>query len=275
MKTIGSESVEIRKVEGQSVSHAWDDVSVEEPLEIRLIYDYGGVREEKVISVTMRTPGQDELLAAGFLFTEGVIRGRDEIERIDCDPERNAAAVVLKPDVRPVLPAADRNFYTTSSCGVCGKSSIDSIRAVSVFRDAHALHVSVETIQRIAKQLDHQQVLFKRTGGVHASSLYESSGEHLFLCEDVGRHNALDKLIGAALLEGKLPLHNKILFLSGRISFELVQKGYMAGVSVIVAVGAPSTLAIALARETGITLVGFLRGDRYNVYAGWDRISVH
>lgn len=267
-------TLSIHKVQSGTVTASDDQLAIEEPLEIQLVH--GADRFTRKVSVTMRTPGQDEELAVGFLFTEGIIRNREAIEHIPpVQAGANSVRVWLKPDVIPHLQQTDRNFYTTSSCGVCGKASIDAIKTVSAFGDlTDQLHISANILQGLPARLLPQQAVFESTGGLHASALFTPGGDLVLLREDVGRHNALDKLIGTALLEGLLPLNNYVLLLSGRASFELIQKAAMAGIKVVAAVGAPSSLAVSLAREYGMTLVGFLRPERFNIYGGAERIDI-
>ena len=262
----------IRKVQAGQVWLADDELAIEEPLEIQLVH--GHERLQQNVSVTMRTPGHDEELAAGFLFTEGIIKSLQEIEYIQpVFPGMNTVRVTLHPDITPHLQQADRNFYTTSSCGVCGKASIDAIKTVSVFKQQpDSLRITNDILHGLHASLLKQQAVFESTGGLHASALFSSAGDFIMLREDVGRHNALDKLIGVALLQGKLPLNDVILLLSGRASFELIQKAAMAGIKIVAAVGAPSSLAVALAQEYDITLIGFLRNERFNIYCGSRRI---
>lgn len=257
-----------------------DTLAIEEPLEIRL--EHGRVNERKAqnISVTMRTPGNDAELALGFLFTEGIITHLKDISNIDhcfiacAENKQNVIQVSLKPDSVPNLRNTDRNFYTTSSCGVCGKGSISAIRTVGQFNSdtTDDSHIYSETLYTLPDILRTRQDVFADTGGLHASALFTNTGEILLVREDVGRHNALDKLIGASVNKGIVPLTNSILMLSGRASFELVQKAAMAGINIIAAVGAPSTLAVQLAEEFNITLVGFLRDERFNIYTAPHRI---
>ncbi|WP_345990202.1 formate dehydrogenase accessory sulfurtransferase FdhD [Chryseobacterium sp. Chry.R1] len=266
--------IEIVKVKDNSSFQYTDDVSVEEPLEIRVVYHLADKKESRNISVTMRTPGNDAELAAGFLFTEGIIFDRKQIESIyapQAECARNSENIIiveLAEGFVPDLMNADRNFYTTSSCGVCGKGSIESIRTVSSFHNQtkENIEVSLETLYQLSEKLQSFQNNFSATGGIHASGIFDREGNLLALREDVGRHNALDKLIGHALSAGLLPLHDKILVLSGRASFELIQKAAMAGISIIAAIGAPSSLAVDLAKEFDITLLGFLRDNRFNIY---------
>jgi FdhD protein len=257
-----------------------DAVAVEEPMEIRLAYSRpDGARGEQSISVTMRTPGDDGELAAGFLFTEGIVAGRGDIVSIaPCGPPAangliNVVRVELAPGVAVDLARLERHFYTSSSCGVCGKSSLDAV-AVQGRYDIGVTEFSIPSskLGDLPKRLVERQATFEVTGGLHASGLFGDDGEVIDSREDVGRHNALDKLIGAAMLADRLPLSSSGVVVSGRASFELLQKAMMAGVPMVAAVGAPSSLAVDLAEEFGITLVGFLRADRYNVYAHPHRI---
>ena len=276
----GSESsvnIKINKFSGNGSEIVNDSVAAEEPLEILLEYGNTGSRINKVISITMRTPGNDEELAAGFLFTEGIIQRTEQIKEIRMLPfEENKVKVVLKDDVSPQLKNSERNFYTTSSCGVCGKTSIDSIKTVSVFENAddeYKIKIVPDIFYSLNEELKNRQKIFISTGGLHASALFDLNGMFEMLREDVGRHNALDKLIGHYFINNLMPLNNKILLLSGRASFELIQKAVMAGIKVVAAVGAPSSLAVQLAKESGITLLGFLKKDGFNVYSGGKRVG--
>jgi FdhD protein len=250
-----------------------DDLAAEEPLEIR-------VRKEP-LAVTMRTPGQDIDLAMGFLLTEGVISAAEDVVTAqlcagtDTPNTYNVVDVVLGPDVPPPATDPTRNFYTTSSCGVCGKASIDAVRTRSRHRvEDDAMTVAARTLADLPDRLRAAQRTFDRTGGLHAAGLFTADGELLVLREDVGRHNAVDKVIGWALRDGRLPLTGHVLLVSGRASFELTQKAWMAGIPVLAAVSAPSTLAAELADEAGMTLVGFLRGPSMNVYTSPERVTV-
>jgi FdhD protein len=267
----------IWRIEAGSGNWTDDELAVEEPLEIRV----GTERKLQPLSITMRTPGKDPELAAGFLFTEGVLMQADEIVSIEHarhpflpQPDPNVVEVVLKPD-HPFDPASlNRHFYTTSSCGVCGKSSVDALRTTAgrqPFSSSGVQH-SPALLGSLPEHLREIQQVFGRTGGLHASALFSAQGECLWLREDVGRHNALDKLIGASWLAGALPQADDILLLSGRASFELLQKAIMAGIRTVAAVGAPSSLAVELAAEFHVTLVGFLRPERMNVYTAPERI---
>lgn len=261
----------IIKMTNSTAASANDILAVEEPLEIRLAY--GDI--EKNISVTMRTPGNDAELAQGFLFTEGIISNADEVVSVK-EIKENTVVVTLREDVAPVMNKLDRNFYTTSSCGVCGKASID---AVKTYCDTDGypydnLQCTAALISSLPDILRRQQAVFEQTGGLHGCAIFNMKGELLLLREDVGRHNALDKLIGASFGNKSLPLAEHILLLSGRASFELVQKAAMAGIKIIAAVGAPSSLAVQMAEEWNITLIGFLRGERFNIYSGAQRVLI-
>jgi FdhD protein len=257
-----------------------DVLAVEEPLEIRLGLPQDGRIEHRAISITMRTPGADLELAAGFLFTEGILESRGQITKLShCgipaknSTLRNTVVVELGGSVEIDFKRLERNFYTTSSCGVCGKSSIEALRTgVKRIADADNPKIESKLIHRLPEVLRVSQDVFERTGGLHASALFNLGGEIDIVREDVGRHNALDKVIGAKFLAGEMPLSDKILLVSGRASFELVQKALMAGIPVLAAVGAPSSLAAELAAEFGMTLVGFVRDERFNIYAGQSRI---
>lgn len=254
-----------------------DTLVAEEPLEIRL--------NGRPLAITMRTPGDDFALAAGFLVSEGVIGSASELRSIVyCSGARddgtntyNVVDVRLAPGVPVPDITLERNVYTTSSCGLCGKASLDAVRTRTRFPVAGTPPVRIEPglLTGLPDRLRAAQRVFDRTGGLHAAALFSEEGELLDVREDVGRHNAVDKLIGRAVREDLLPLSRAILLVSGRASFELVQKAVMAGIPVLAAVSAPSSLAVDLAAETGLTLVGFLRGPDMNVYAGEERIALH
>jgi FdhD protein len=261
---------------------------VEQPLEIKIVYGPEKDRQQRNISVTMCTPGHDEELAVGFLFTEGLITCKEDI--LNCSKAGNNSVIAtLQPGISFDPKKIERHFYTSSSCGVCGKSSIDAVK--NVFNSngtKDTIQINAAVLTKLPEALRKQQEVFEHTGGLHASALFDLEGNLLLTREDVGRHNALDKLIGATLqgflqirdskqgkpLEGfiSIPLDKHILLLSGRASFELIQKAAMAGIKVVCAVGAPSSLAVELAKETDITLVGFLRDGRFNIYCGEQRI---
>lgn len=269
-------NIKINKYHGNSAETIEDNIATEEPLEIVLVYGKNDNRISKTISVTMRTPGKDAELAAGFLFTEGIIQNSDQVSEVKTlHPEENKIQITVKDDAEPNLMNSGRNFYTTSGCGVCGKTGIDAIRSVSCYnnlKDTIILNPGI--FYKLDNEIKDLQQVFKLTGGIHASVLFELNGKAESVREDVGRHNALDKLIGYYFINDLLPLNNKILLLSGRASFELIQKAVMAGIKVVAAVGAPSSLAVELAKESDITLIGFLKNDRFNVYAGEKRICI-
>jgi FdhD protein len=263
----------VLRIRGPQHSTRPDTVAAEEPLEIRL----GGTP----LAVTMRTPGDDFDLVHGFLATEGVIAGHDDVaglrycDSVDADGRNtyNVVDVDLAPGVPMPETGLERNFYTSSSCGVCGKASIDAIRTKTSYDvAADGVRVPLEVLLALPDRLRAEQQVFEKTGGLHAAGLFTAAGDLSALREDVGRHNAVDKVIGDAVREGRLPLTGHVLMVSGRASFELTQKAAMAGIPVLAAVSAPSSLAVELAREVGITLVGFLRGDGCNVYTHQERI---
>jgi FdhD protein len=221
----------------------------------------------------MRTPGHDRELAVGFLFTEGILVAREQLASARVCGSGNVACVDLRPGVEVNLTRLERHFYTSSSCGVCGKASLDAVRVCAAHRPRDGWPVvEAGVIQRLPQKLRAAQSVFDRTGGLHAAALFDVHGNLLCLREDVGRHNALDKLIGAQFLAGRTPLAEDVLLVSGRASFELVQKAAVAGIPILAAVGAPSSLAVDLAREQGLTVLGFVRTDRCNVYTGAERI---
>lgn len=270
----------VKKWNLHEVQEQPDLLAVEEPLEIRLGFG-SETREQQSLSVTMRTPGHDFELALGFLLTEGIIQSFAEVESIKyCEDvgreeeKGNVVRVELHRSVVVDWKKLQRNFYTTSSCGVCGKSSIESVRTVCPLPAAQTWMVSSAVIRWLPEKLRQAQRVFEHTGGLHAVGVFSREGELELLREDVGRHNAFDKAVGVMLMKNALPAVDKVVLLSGRASFELAQKCAMAGVSMLVAIGAPSSLAVTLARETGITLIGFLRGQSFNVYSGEDRIRL-
>ncbi|MGI8638389.1 MAG: formate dehydrogenase accessory sulfurtransferase FdhD [Pyrinomonadaceae bacterium] len=267
--------------ENQTLAVESDALAVEEPLEIRLGFIENGRATHKSVSITMRTPGDDFELAAGFLFTEGIVKSADQINKIQhCGVPgkdsnlRNTVRVDLRADVTIDFKRLERHFYTSSSCGVCGKTSIEALQTgVCQLKKHDNVLFSPETIHRLPETLRTAQNIFDRTGGLHAAALFDAAGEMESLREDVGRHNAVDKLIGTQFLAGKTPVADKLLMVSGRASFELVQKALMAGIPILAAVGAPSSLAVELAREYGMTLLGFVRDNRFNIYTGAERIE--
>ncbi|HEV2293419.1 MAG TPA: formate dehydrogenase accessory sulfurtransferase FdhD [Tepidisphaeraceae bacterium] len=251
---------------GASAETADDELAHEEPLEIRV--------RGRAVSVTMRTPGHDEELAAGFLATEGMIRRHEDVLRIEpCgrNEEGNLVNVLLAPDVVVDFDKLTRHVFASSSCGLCGKATIDAVRGQfpPITSD---LVIDAPTLLALPEKMRQTQSTFDRTGGLHAAAVFSSSGESIVLREDVGRHNALDKVIGHGLLNGLLPYDRHILLVSGRTSFEIMQKALAARLPLIAAVSAPSSLAVDFAKESGQTLIGFLRGERMNVYAGEQRI---
>ena len=266
----------VRRVRGATAEDADDVLAAEEPLEMRIV-EPGG--PERSLAVTMRTPGHDLELAAGFLVTEGILAARRDLERIEAakprtaEEEGNVVRAILSDGAEADLTRTQRSFYTTSSCGVCGKTSLNAIwnRAPPPI-PPNAPRVNSGILAGLPDALRREQAVFERTGGLHACALFRADGTLVTLREDVGRHNAVDKVVGERFLAGALPLGDGLLLVSGRASFEIVQKAVMAGVPFVAAVGAPSSLAVDAAKEFGMTLVGFLRGDSYNVYAGEQRI---
>lgn len=283
--------VEARRVEGSSAHHFDDVLAVEEPLEIHVsvvvAVDHSGSAQAssthassvqsvavQSVAVTMRTPGADKDLAVGFLFTEGIISRAEQIQEIIND-KVNVVIVALKAGVELDPKLFERHSFVASSCGVCGKKSIAAVKVKRLHQiiDGKPL-VSAQTIHNLSASMRDSQANFTSTGGIHASALFNSKGELLVLREDVGRHNALDKVIGSRFLQDKLPLNESILMVSGRASFELVQKASHAGIPILAAVGAPSSLAVSLAQECGMTLIGFARDGRFNIYSAAERIQI-
>ena len=257
-------TVPIHKVDAESSTPFQDLLAVEEPLEIRL----GG----RTVSITMRTPGQDPELAAGFLFTEGILSGAAQIQGVRSS--KNSITIDLKPEVEVDFDRLERHFYTTSSCGVCGKASIEALRmqGCPVLAPQSPMMAS-SVIQGLPEVLRADQHVFERTGGLHGAALFDAQGKLLVLREDVGRHNAVDKVIGEEFLAGRIPLPQTLLLVSGRASFELTQKSLMAGIPILAAVGAPSSLAVETAQRFNMTLLGFVRDGRFNIYSGASRIQ--
>lgn len=265
----------ILRIRDGVVSERSDTLVAEEPLEVRI--------DGSPLTVTMRTPGNDFDLAAGFLVGEGVVHRTEDVQVIrycagateDGSNTFNVLDVSLAPHVPAPDTSLERNFYTTSSCGLCGKASLDAVRTQATWsvREDES-RVGLSTLTRLPERLREAQRVFDRTGGLHAAGLFTTEGELLVVREDVGRHNAVDKVVGWALREGRLPLRGSVLMVSGRASFELVQKAWMAGIPTLAAVSAPSSLAVDLATEAGMTLVGFLRGESMNVYAGRERVLI-
>jgi FdhD protein len=264
----------VLRVSADGVRRRQDALAAEEPLELRVA--------GKALAVTMRTPGHDVELAHGFLLTEGVIGAAEDVstarycDSVDAQGRNtyNVLDLALAPGVEPPDTGVERNFYTTSSCGVCGKAALDAVKLKTRFSPAaDDCRVSPEALAAYPEKLREQQRVFESTGGLHAAGLFTADGELLVVREDVGRHNAVDKVTGWALLNGRVPLAGSVLMVSGRASFELVQKAAMAGIPVLAAVSAPSSLAAELADEQGITLIGFLRGTSMNVYTHAERVT--
>jgi FdhD protein len=272
----------VQRVSGAAATPAIDLLAVEAPLEISLGYGPTEQRQTHTLAVTMRTPGHDAELVAGFLLSEGIVHQPADIIGIEhhADPRRpkergNVIQAELAPDVVLELGRLERHFYTTSSCGVCGKTSIDAVRATACPTPplANRPQVSAAIIHTLPQRQRAAQAVFEQTGGLHATALFSLEGELLLVREDVGRHNAFDKVVGASLLAGQFPLQQQVVLVSGRASFELVQKAAMAGVAIMAAVGAPSSLAVEAAEEFGLTLLGFVRQDRFNIYSHEARIT--
>ncbi len=285
--------VTVENVRGCDSLASRDRLAIEEPLEIQLRYGPAESRATKSISVTMRTPGDDFELAAGFLFTEGIIKDPADIQSLNCAPgdhhsdvtppdesekphpylaQRSSVVVELSPEVKVRLTTLERNFYTTSSCGVCGKASLLALQTVCPPRLPNRFSIQADLLYKLPARLREAQSVFDQTGGLHAAGFFDFEGSLTGIREDVGRHNAVDKLIGAEFLADRTPLRDRLLLLSGRASFELLQKAVMAGVPMVASVGAPSSLAVEVARHFDITLVGFLRQDHFNIYHGAHRI---
>lgn len=275
----GIAKVNILKMKGESPEPKEDFLVMEEPLEIRLGFEKEGILLQKSISVTMRTPGNDTELALGFLFTEGIISSRQQVKNAVSVPVRrkealeNVVLVELVDDQAIDFKKLERHFYTTSSCGVCGKASIEAVWVQGNFdlpENSPVFRASV--LHGLPRKLLKKQSVFGQTGGLHAAALFDGAGNLLFSREDVGRHNAVDKLVGTAFLQNELPLSAHLLLVSGRAGFELVQKAIVAGIPFMAAVGAPSSLAVELAEEAGMTLIGFLRNGQFNIYTHPGRV---
>lgn len=268
-----SQAINVAKMRGNLRETVEDKVAVEEPLEIRLGYDVDGQRQTSSVSITMRTPGDDDDLATGFLVTESIIRSPDDVAFIKPCRGDNTIRVELEAGVDVDLDRLQRHFYTTSSCGVCGKTSLDALRVQGVDALADDTRFPRDVLIGMPERLRGVQATFDETGGLHAAAVFDPYGELLIVREDVGRHNAVDKVIGALFADGRLPASQLGLMVSGRASFELMQKALVAGMPLLAAVSAPSSLAVELAREFNVSLVGFLRGDTFNIYAGEERIA--
>lgn len=271
--------VQVIRYSGGEAQEVCDQVAVEEPFEIRLGYRWRGRPMQKSVSVTMRTRGHDRELAVGFLFGEGIISSRGDVAGFadshtdDAVEDENTLRVELAEHVEVDIGGLQRHFYTTSSCGVCGKASLEALRMDECrpIEQGDAVF-DADFVHQLPERLRSAQEIFESTGGLHAAGLFDPSGELVTVREDVGRHNAMDKLVGRQLLDGGLPLQRRAVVLSGRASFELLQKALRAQAPLVVAVGAPSSLAVSLAERFGVTLVGFARGGRFNVYANAQRI---
>jgi len=270
----------IQRISGASQQPSDDLVAIEEPLEIRLGHESGGRREDSSVSITMRTPGSDAELAIGFLYTEAIIKSAADIALVKhCGPpapdtgSHNVIRVELEPGVDVDLERLRRHFYTTSSCGVCGKTSLDALRTCGAAdQPLTTTRFSKAVLTALPDRLRAAQKTFAQTGGLHAAAAFDTNGKLVACHEDIGRHNAVDKVIGELLSRGLLPATDLGLIVSGRASFELLQKAVMAGMPVLAAVSAPSSLAVDLAREFNVTLIGFLRGDTFNIYSAEERI---
>ncbi len=274
----------ILKIENTHTRRAGDRLAIEEPLDIQVGYATCDGRQTNTVSITMRSPGHDFELAAGFLFTEGVITSCADIDTIrHCGraPEGSTAQNTVRVDLRGAVTfdpkSLERHFYTTSSCGICGKTSMEAVRtrlpwSLKEPRNGSS-RINRDTLFALPETMRSQQAGFAETGGVHGAGLFTADGAATYIREDVGRHNAVDKVIGAALMENRLPLDDHVLLLSGRAGFELVQKAAMAGIPIVAAVGAPTNLAVRFAQETNMTLIGFLRDRRCNIYSGEARVE--
>lgn len=279
--TGGSLAIDVSKVHGDRQFSREDVVAVEEPLEIQLCSSAAAGSAAKSISITMRTPGDDAELALGFLFSEAILTSPGQVAAVghvgQPDPDsgmQNIVRVELQADVQVDLSRLERHFYTTSSCGVCGKASLDALRVAGQrpLTDVNTAF-SRNVIVTMPDKLREKQQVFSKTGGLHAAAIFDPDGEIALVREDVGRHNAVDKVIGALLTQNRLPAHNFGLLVSGRASFELMQKALVAGLPLLAAVGAPSSLAVQLAKEFDMTLIGFLKGGNFNIYSAGHRLT--
>ncbi len=273
--------IPVRRVRDGAEQSVDDSVAVEEPMEIRIAHGPDGERKARSLSITMRTPGNDFELACGFLYTEGIVDGPDQVrDVVFCGPPApgrktsNIVKVELTPDVDLDPVQLERHFYTTSSCGICGKASLEALEVQKIAAlDRDRLRLDAGTVERLPDQLRASQPLFDRTGGIHAAALVDAAGNQIAVREDVGRHNAVDKLIGRRFLDRATPIADHAMVVSGRASFEILQKALVAGVAMIVAVGAPSSLAVELAGRFDMTLIGFAGVGRFNVYSGAHRVG--
>jgi FdhD protein len=272
----------ITRVSGQDSQVCPDHLALEEPLEIQLAYGPEATRQSKTVAITMRTPGHDRELAAGFLVGEGIIRSLDQIEAVYARGPRfgeqgwqHSVRITLRPGISIDLDRLQRNFYTTSSCGVCGKTSLEALELSSFSPLPPASwKIDPKIICALPGRLREAQAVFDQTGGLHASGLFTPEGKAIVIREDVGRHNAVDKVIGAQFLGGHGPLSNAVMVVSGRASFELMQKAVASGIPMLVAVGAPSSLAVEVAEKFGATLIGFTKSTGFNIYAGAERVRL-
>ncbi|GAA4398861.1 formate dehydrogenase accessory sulfurtransferase FdhD [Nibrella viscosa] len=267
----------IVKVSADAATEQPDLLAVEEPLEIRLGYGSRDDRRQRSLAVTMRTPGHDPELALGFLYTENIIQQAGDVVSVrhcvsDADKTGNVIRVELQPEVIVDWQALERNSYTASSCGICGKTSIEAVQAVCSAKLTDEFRLDAGIVNSLPDTLRQRQRTFTYTGGLHAAALFDATGSIHLVREDIGRHNALDKLIGASFWQGWLPLQQYGVLVSGRIGFELVQKAWRAGIPLLAAVGAPSSLAVDLAKEAGMTLLGFVREGRFNIYTAPERV---
>lgn len=270
-------AIERHRGPGSVVDSDHDLVAVEEPLEIQVGV---GEAEWKTVSITMRTPGHDRELATGFLFTEGIVSGAGDVDGVEhCGPPvgpagtKNVIRVRLSASVKPAIERLDRHFYTASSCGVCGKTSIEAVQLARRPVLGGGPAIRRDFLVQLPERLYEAQQVFRTTGGLHAAALFDADGRLIAHGEDVGRHNAVDKVVGVLFAERRLPADDTLLVVSGRAGFELVQKALMASIPAMVAIGAPSSLAVDLAREFGMTLAGFVRDGQFNVYSGGERIA--
>lgn len=269
--------VTVQKLSGENRTTEPDLLAVEEPLEIRLGFGPAHDRQQRSVSVTMRTPGHDDELALGFLYAEGIIQYRSDVLSCrhcvqEANKEGNVIRVELKPGLMVDWARLERNTFTTSSCGLCGKTTIDAVMAQTPGPVQSDFRVLADVLYRLPDRVRQHQSAFRHTGGIHAAALFDAAGTLRLVREDIGRHNALDKLIGAALWAGWLPLANYGIFLSGRVGVELVQKSWRAGVPLLAAVGAPSSLAVQMGQEGALTVAGFLRDNRFNLYSHPERV---
>jgi len=274
-------SRQIDKVSGTGVHCVSDQLALEEPLEIQVAFGPEGARQWKTVAITMRTPDHDRELAAGFLVGEGLLRSLDQVEAVHSRGPRHgkegwqhSVRVTLQPDVTIDLGRLERNFYTTSSCGVCGKTSLEALELNFPALPAPEWQIDGTTVSALPERLRKAQALFEQTGGLHAAGLFSLEGEAVVVREDVGRHNAVDKVVGSQFLAGCASLSDYVLVVSGRASFELMQKALASRIPMLVAVGAPSSLAVEVAEKFGATLIGFTKPTGFNIYTGRERVRV-